>query len=119
MEKEPKEYTFYFEGGLMAYVRHLVRGSEPRHENIFYCSGMKDEIFVEAAFQCTEEYEHYEEGFVNNIHTAEGGTHLTGFKSAMTRGLNDYAKKNGLIKDLKIEIRDIHDQCLKWKVKKE
>jgi DNA gyrase subunit B len=98
-EKEPKEYVFYFEGGLTAYVRHLVRGAEPRHENIFYCSGMKDEIFVEAAFQCTEEYEHYEEGFVNNIHTGEGGTHLTGFKSAMTRGLNDYAKKNGLIKE--------------------
>jgi DNA gyrase subunit B len=98
-EKEPKEYTFYFEGGLIAYIKHLVRGAVTRHENIFYCSGMKDEIFVEAAFQCTEEYEYYEEGFVNNIHTGEGGTHLTGFKSAMTRGLNDYAKKNGLIKD--------------------
>jgi DNA gyrase subunit B len=98
-EKEIKNYTFYFEGGLTAYVRHLVRGAEPRHENIFYTSGKKDEILVEAAFQCTQEYEHYEEGFVNNIHTGEGGTHLTGFRSAMTRGLNDYAKKNGLIKE--------------------
>jgi DNA gyrase subunit B len=98
-EKEAKEYIFYFEGGLTAYIKHLVRGAVARHENVFYCSGMKDEIFVEAAFQCTEEYEHYEEGFVNNIHTGEGGTHLTGFKSAMTRGLNDYAKKNSLIKD--------------------
>ena len=98
-EKEIKNYTFYFEGGLTAYVRHLVRGAEPRHENIFYTSGEKDEILVEAAFQCTQEYEHYEEGFVNNIHTGEGGTHLTGFRSAMTRGLNDYAKKNGLIKE--------------------
>ncbi len=97
--EETKDYTFYFESGLAGYVRHLVRGSEPRHENIFYTSGEKDEILVEAAFQCTQEYEHYEEGFVNNIHTEEGGTHLTGFRSAMTRGLNDYAKKNGFIKE--------------------
>jgi len=98
-EKEKKVYNFYFEGGLVAYVKHLVRGVEPKQDNIFYVSGEKDEILVETAFQYTQEYEVYEESFTNNIYTGEGGTHLTGFRAALTRGLNDYAKKNSLIKE--------------------
>ncbi len=98
-EKEKKVYNFYFEGGLVAYVKHLVRGVGPKQDNIFYVSGEKDEILVETAFQYTQEYEVYEESFTNNIYTGEGGTHLTGFRAALTRGLNDYARKNSLIKE--------------------
>jgi len=99
-EKEKKNYTFYFEGGLISYIRHLVRGQVAAHPNIFYYSGEKEGILVEVAFQYTQEYESYEEGFANNIYTGEGGTHLTGFRGALTRSLNDYAKKNDYLKDL-------------------
>jgi len=99
-EKEKKNYTFYFEGGLTSYIRHLVRGQIVAHPNIFYYSGEKEGILVEVAFQYTQEYESYEEGFANNIYTGEGGTHLTGFRVALTRSLNDYAKKNDYLKDL-------------------
>ncbi|MCH8741914.1 DNA gyrase subunit B, partial [Patescibacteria group bacterium] len=97
---EKKDYTFYFEGGLISYVKHLIRGQNLTHFNIFYCIGEKDDILVEAAFQYTQEYECYEEGFANNIHTEEGGSHLTGFRSALTRTLNDYARRNDYLKDL-------------------
>lgn len=97
---EKKDYTFYFEGGLISYIKHLVRGQNSTHFNIFYCIGEKDDILVEAAFQYTQEYECYEEGFANNIHTEEGGSHLTGFRSALTRTLNDYARRNDYLKDL-------------------
>ena len=97
--QEKEEYSFYFEGGLTSYVKHLVRGLETRHENIFYFKGEKDQILAEAAFQYTDEIECYEEGFANNILTGEGGTHLTGFRTALTRTFNDYARKSGLIKD--------------------
>ncbi len=98
-EKPAKPYSFYFEGGLSSYVRYLTRGVVPRQPTIFYCSGEKDEVIVEAAFQYTDEYECFEESFANNIFTGEGGTHLTGFRSAITRTFNDYAKKNGLLKE--------------------
>jgi DNA gyrase subunit B len=98
-EKPEKDYNFYFEGGLASYIKHLVRGTTPRHFNIFYGSGEKNGIMVEAAFQYTEEYESYEESFANNIYTAEGGTHLTGFRTALTRTFNDYARKNGFLKE--------------------
>jgi len=98
-EKPAKPYTFYFEGGLASYVKYLTRGVTPRHPNIFYGTGEKEGILVEAALQYTDEYECYEEGFANNIHTEEGGTHLTGFRTAVTRTFNDYARKNGLLKE--------------------
>jgi len=73
---------------------------EIRKDFVFYFEeGSKDEIIVQAAFQYTQEYEYYEESFVNNIYTGEGGTHLTGFRTALTRGLNDYAKRNGFLKE--------------------
>ncbi len=96
--KNKKSYTFYFEGGLLSYAKHLTRGASKQHSNIFYCSGVRDEIDVEASFVYTQEYESYEESFTNNILTKEGGSHLTGFRSALTRTLNDYAKKNNIIK---------------------
>ncbi len=98
-EKRGKSYTFYFEGGIASYIKYLTHGVKPLHDNIFYASGEKEDILVEASFQYTEEYETYEESFANNIFTAEGGTHLTGFRSALTRGLNDYARKNDLLKE--------------------
>ena len=97
--KDKKGYFFYFEGGLLSYIKHLTRGVTKRHPNVFYCFGVKDEIVVEASFVYTEEYEPYEESFANNIITKEGGSHLTGFRSVLTRTLNDYAKKNGILKN--------------------
>ncbi len=93
------QYSFYFEGGLPSYIRYLTKENIPRHQNIFYASGEKNGILVEAAFRYTEEYESYEESFANNICTEEGGTHLTGFRTALTRTLNDYARKNGFLKE--------------------
>ena len=92
-------YSFYFEGGLSSYVRYLTRGATLRHLNIFYGTGEKNGVIVEAALQYTDEYESYEESFANNIQTGEGGTHLTGFRTAITRTFNDYARKNGLLRE--------------------
>ncbi|MDP2663967.1 MAG: ATP-binding protein, partial [bacterium] len=98
-EKPETSYGFYFEGGLASYVKYLTRGVAVRQPNIFYGMAEKNGILVEAAFQYTEEYECFEESFANNIYTGEGGTHLTGFRTALTRTFNDYAKKNSLLKD--------------------
>lgn len=97
---KPKDsYTFYFEGGIVSYVNYLTRGSSPVHENIFYCNGEKNGTRVEVALRYTDEYECVEETFANNIHTLEGGAHLTGFRAAVTRTFNDYAKRNGILKE--------------------
>jgi DNA gyrase subunit B len=98
-EKSSQKYTFYFEGGIASYVKYLVRGIGVRHPNIYYGTGEKNGVMVEVALQYTEEYESYEESFANNIYTAEGGTHLTGFRTALTRTFNDYARKNGFLKE--------------------
>ncbi len=98
-ERADKRYTFYFEGGIASYIKYLTRGIKTLHDNIFYALGEKEGILVEASFQYTEEFETYEESFANNIFTAEGGTHLTGFRAALTRSLNDYARKNDILKE--------------------
>ena len=92
-------YAFYFEGGLISYVKYLVQDNTPRHQNIFYVSSEKNGILVEAAFQYTQEMECIEEGFANNIWTQEGGTHITGFRAALTRTLNDYARREDFLKE--------------------
>ena len=97
--KPEKDYVFYFDGGLSSYVKYLTRGVNSRQQEVFYASGEKDGSLVEAAFKYTDEREMYEESFANNICTGEGGTHLTGFRSALTRTLNDYARKNNFIKE--------------------
>jgi DNA gyrase subunit B len=97
--KPEESYNFYFEGGLASYIKYLTRGITARHPTIFYGTGEKEGVLVEAALCYTEEYEGYEEGFANNIYTGEGGTHLTGFRTALTKTFNDYAKKNGFLKD--------------------
>jgi len=99
-EKDNKtSYSFYFEGGLASYVKYLISGIAVRNPNVFYCSGEKNGMIVEAAFQYSEEYECNEESFANNIYTGEGGTHLTGFRTALTRTLNDWARKNDFLKE--------------------
>ncbi len=95
----PFYYNFYFEGGVRSFVKYLVNGAEPRHENIFYVKGEKEGVLVEVAFQYAKEMECLEESFANNIYTGEGGSHLTGFRTAMTRTLNDYARKNDFLKE--------------------
>jgi len=92
-------YTFHFEGGVSSYVRYLVEGNTPRHSNIFSVNSEKDGILVEAAFQYTQEMECTEESFANNIYTVDGGTHISGFRTALTRSLNDYARREGFLKE--------------------
>ncbi|MDP2946100.1 MAG: DNA gyrase subunit B, partial [bacterium] len=98
-EKISTSYTFYFEGGIISFVKFLVNSEKPIHDNIFYVSKTSDNILVEAAFQYTEDIQSGELSFANNIHTGEGGMHLTGFRTALTRTLNDYVRKNGYLKE--------------------
>jgi DNA gyrase subunit B len=96
---DESEYTFYFEGGIASYVKYLVSGNNPRHQNVFSYTAEKDGIVVETAFQYTQEMESTEESFANNIYTVEGGTHVSGFRSALTRSLNDYGRREGFLKE--------------------
>jgi DNA gyrase subunit B len=96
---EETSYVFYFEGGVGSYVKYLVSSNTPRHSNIFSVASEKDGISVEAAFQYTQEMECTEESFANNIYTVEGGTHISGFRTALTRCLNDYARREGFLKE--------------------
>ena len=91
-------YVFYFEGGLKSYINYLNSGFLPKNNNIFYAAKQIDTIFVEVALQYIEDYQSREASFANNIYTQEGGTHLTGFRTALTRVLNDYARKNNFLK---------------------
>ncbi len=93
------DYTFYFEGGISSYVKYLVEGNTPRHPNVFSVAASKNDIYVEAAFQYTQEMECTEESFANNIYTVDGGTHISGFRTALTRCLNDYARREGFLKE--------------------
>ena len=95
----PEKYCFYFEGGILSYLKYLISGQEKIMRNIFYCSGQKNGILVEAAFCYTDEYESYEEAFANNVFNPQGGTHLTGFRTALTKTFNEYARKNGFLKE--------------------
>ncbi len=92
-------HTFYFEGGIISYVSFLNRHENPSHPNIFYTAKEQEGVYVEVAFQYTNDIQGHELSFANNIHTVEGGMHLTGFRSAITRTFNDYARKNGYLKE--------------------
>ena len=98
-EREIADYAFYFEGGVGSFVKHLISGNTPRHQNIFSVAATKDNVAIEAAFQYTQEMECTEQGFANNIYTPEGGTHISGFRSALTRCLNTYARREGFLKE--------------------
>jgi len=95
----PANYDFYFEGGIVSYIEFLNRGEEIKHDNIFYVNKEQESIQVEVALQYVDELQSKELSFANNIHTVEGGMHLTGFRSAITRTLNDYARKNTFLKE--------------------
>ena len=98
-EEEPVVEAFYYEGGIKEYVEYLNRGKEPLYEDIIYCEGQKGDVYVEVAFQHNDSYNDSCFSFVNNITTPEGGTHLAGFKNAMTKTFNEYARNQKLLKD--------------------
>lgn len=95
--KQKKE--FHYEGGIKSYVEHLNRSKQPIHEEPVYVDGSKDGIQVEVSLQYNEGYTNNIYSFTNNIHTYEGGTHEVGFKTALTRVINDYGRKNNILKD--------------------
>ena len=97
--KEILSHTFYFEGGIVSYVDFLNHGQQTKNKNVFYVGKEQNGIFVEIALQYIEELTSRELSFANNVHTVEGGMHLTGFRSALTRVLNDYARKNTFLKE--------------------
>ncbi|MBS5520641.1 MAG: DNA topoisomerase (ATP-hydrolyzing) subunit B [Clostridiales bacterium] len=98
-EEPKKERIFHYEGGIKEYVEYLNKNKDPLYESIIYCEGTKDDVYVEVAMQHNSSYNENCYSFVNNITTPEGGTHLAGFKNALTKTFNDYARKSRLIKD--------------------
>jgi DNA gyrase subunit B len=91
---------FYYERGIVEFVEHLNRASDIIHKDVIFIEGSKDGVSYAVALQYSEEYTENLQSYVNNIHTIEGGTHVSGFRSALTRTLNNYGKKEGLFKDL-------------------
>ena len=98
-EEEPKERTFHYEGGIKEFVSYLNRSATPLYEQIIYCEGMVNNVSVEVAMQHNDSYSDNTYGFVNNITTPEGGTHVVGFRNAITKTFNDYARKNKLLRE--------------------
>ena len=98
-EEEPILSSFHYEGGIREYVAYLNKANTPLYDEIIYCEGEKDGVLVEVALQHNDGYNENVYSFVNNITTPEGGTHLVGMRSALTKTFNDYARKNKLLKD--------------------
>ena len=101
---EPREVDFHYEGGLKAFVNHLNKAKSPLHEEVISIAGEKDDISVEVALQWTNAYNESMLCFTNNIPQKDGGTHLAGFRGALTRSLNTYVQENGLLKKEKITL---------------
>ena len=98
-EEEPIEKSFHYEGGIKEFVQYLNKGKSPLYDQIIYCEGEKDGVMVEVAMQHNDSYTDNTYGFVNNITTPEGGMHVEGFRKALTKTFNEYARKNKLLKD--------------------
>ena len=98
-EGQEQEKEFHYEGGIQEFVTFLNKGKEALYPDVIYCEGEKEKILVEVAMQHNDSYTENIYTFVNNINTPEGGTHLTGFKNALTKTFNDYARQNKLLKD--------------------
>ncbi len=98
-EESPKSKEFHYEGGIKEFVQHINRHKTPSYNEIIYCEGEKNNVLVEVAMQHNDSFNESTYSFVNNITTPEGGTHLTGFRSAITKIFNDYARENKLLKD--------------------
>ena len=97
--EEPKIRSFHYEGGIKEYVSYVNKQKDALYEDVIYCEGQRNDIYVEVAMQHNSSYQEGTYSFVNNITTPEGGTHLTGFRNALTKTFNDYAKKNKILKD--------------------
>ncbi len=97
--EDPIEKTFHYEGGIKEFVQYLNKSKTPLYEQIIYCEGEKDGVAVDVAMQHNDSYSDNTYGFVNNITTPEGGTHVVGFRNALTKTFNEYARKNKLLKD--------------------
>ena len=97
--EEPKIRTFHYEGGIKEYVEYLNKSKENLYNDIIYCEGQRGDVYVEVALQHNDSYQESTYSFVNNITTPEGGTHLTGFRNAITKTFNDYARSMKLLKD--------------------
>lgn len=98
-EEEPVEKVFHYEGGIKEYVEYLNKHKDPLYSDIIYCEGQRDEVYVEVALQHNSSFTESIYSFVNNITTPEGGTHLIGFKNALTKTFNDYARSQKYLKD--------------------
>ena len=98
-EKKERTETFHYEGGIKEYVQYLNKNKEPLYDDIIYCEGQKGDVYVEVSFQHNSGYTEGCYSFVNNITTPEGGTHLAGFKNALTKTFNDYARTRKLLKE--------------------
>lgn len=98
-QEEPVEKIFHYEGGIKEFVTYLNRSKEALYDGVIYCEGMVNNVQVEVAMQHNDSYNENTYGFVNNITTPEGGTHIVGFRNALTKTFNDYARKNKLLKD--------------------
>jgi len=97
--KTGRRYSFYFEGGIRSYVKHLNAGKEVVDEDVFYVDKTVNDVQVEVAMQYTEMFTETIKAFANNVFNPDGGTHLTGFRASLTRVINDYARKTGLLKE--------------------
>ena len=97
--EDKREKTFHYEGGIREFVTYLNKGKAPLYDQVLYCEGSKEGVYVEVSMQHNDSYTENIYSFVNNINTPEGGTHLAGFKNALTKTFNDYARKNKLLKD--------------------
>lgn len=97
--EEVREHTFHYEGGIKEFVTYLNKSKTPLYDTIIYCDGEKDGVAVEVAMQHNDSYSDNTYGFVNNITTPEGGTHIVGFRNALTKTFNEYARKNKLLKE--------------------
>ncbi|HOW87711.1 MAG TPA: DNA topoisomerase (ATP-hydrolyzing) subunit B [Candidatus Omnitrophota bacterium] len=100
VKKDIKEHVFLYKGGIAEFIQYLNRNKNPLHKKIFYVDKSKDDVEVEAAFQYNDSYGEDVFSFANNINTIEGGTHMSGFKTALTRATNQYAKSKNLLKDI-------------------
>ena len=96
---EKKEMSFHYEGGIKEFVTYLNKGKAPIYDEVIYCEGVKEKVVVEVAMQHNDTYSEGIYTFVNNINTPEGGTHLSGFKNALTKTFNEYARNNKLLKE--------------------
>ena len=102
--EEPKETVFHYEGGIREFVQYLNKSTTALYEEILYFEGTKDGVMVEVAMQHNDSYTENTYGFVNNITTPEGGTHVVGFRNALTKTFNEYARKNKLLKDSDVNL---------------